>query len=214
MFDPKVYFDRLSNRFFVVALLQNNKPKQSFIYLSVSRSSSVVSLENGWCNYRIRGKRSNTWADYPGLGMNGSWLAISANNFKFGGLSLRRGQVSLVDNASSCPKLKLFVFKAPEVPGDFWNYKATTVQPAQHYTESNLPRRSRPAPSSSSSSSRPRRYLGTFGITRRPPSSRPSTTPRATYSLVFSGRSPIPRSQWEQTSRPPPSPPQDPAARP
>ena len=147
LFDPKTYFDRLSNRFFVVALLQNDKPNESFIYLSVSRSSSVVSLENGWCNYRIRGKRSNSWADYPGLGMNGSWLAISANNFKFnnkGGTFQNVylyvvDKVSLVDNASSCPKLKLFVFKAPKVPGDFWDYKADTVQPAQHYTESNLP---------------------------------------------------------------------------
>ncbi len=147
LFDPKTYFDRLSNRFFVVALLQNDKPNESFIYLSVSRSSSVVSLENGWCNYRIRGKRSNSWADYPGLGMNGSWLAISANNFKFnnkGGTFHNVylyvvDKVSLVDNASSCPKLKLFVFKAPKVPGDFWDYKADTVQPAQHYTESNLP---------------------------------------------------------------------------
>ena len=144
LFDPKVYFDRLSNRFFVVALLQNDSPNRSFIYLSVSRSRSVVSLEEGWCNYRIRGKRNNAWADYPGLGMNGSWLAISANNFKFankGGNFVNVylfvvDKVSLVDNSASCPKLTLFVFKAPrEANGAF----ASTVQPAQHYTESGLP---------------------------------------------------------------------------
>ena len=75
VFDPKVYFDRLSNRFFVVALSQTESPNTGFIYLSVSRSSSVVSLSNGWCNYRIRSKRSNAWADYPGLGMNERWVA-------------------------------------------------------------------------------------------------------------------------------------------
>ncbi len=83
LFDPKVYYNRLSKRFFVVALSQTESPNTGFIYLSVSRSSSVVSLSNGWCNYRIRSKRSNAWADYPGLGMNERWVAISGNNFKF-----------------------------------------------------------------------------------------------------------------------------------
>ena len=144
LFDPKVYYDRLSNRFFVVALFQNDGPNQSFIYLSVSRSRSVVSLSDGWCNYRIRGKRSNSWADYPGLGMNGQLVVISADNFKFANKGGNFANVyffvvdkiALVDNAASCPSLKLFVFKAPrEASGSF----AFTVQPAQHYTESELP---------------------------------------------------------------------------
>ena len=141
LFDPKVYFDRLSNRFFIVALFQNERPNQSFIYLSVSRSSSVVSLEEGWCNYRILGKRRKSWADFPGFGVNGSWVAVSANNFRFSGPFFNVylyvvDKISLVDNATSCPKLTLFVFKAPqEAAGG----KAFTVQPAQHYTESNLP---------------------------------------------------------------------------
>ncbi len=144
LFDPKVYYDRLSKRFFVVALSRTDGPNTSFVYLSVSRSSSVVSLSNGWCNYRIRGKRSNSWADYPGLGMNGRWVVISANNFRF----RNRGfafvnvyffvidKVSLVDNAASCPKPTQFVFKAPREASGFL---AGTVQPAQHYTESGLP---------------------------------------------------------------------------
>ena len=142
LFDPKVYFDRLSNRFFIVALFQNEGPNQSFIYLSVSRSSSVVSLEEGWCNYRILGKRSKSWADFPGFGVNGSWVAVSANNFRFSSGRFFNvylfvvDKIPLVDNATSCPKLTLFVFKAPqEAAGG----KAFTVQPAQHYTESNLP---------------------------------------------------------------------------
>lgn len=47
LFDPKVYFDRLSNRFFIVALFRTERLPASFIYLSVSQSSSVVSLEKG-----------------------------------------------------------------------------------------------------------------------------------------------------------------------
>ena len=140
LFDPKVYFDRLSNRFFIVALSMTEFPNTSFIYLSVSQSSSVVSLEDGWCNYRIRGKRGSSWADYPGVGLNGQWLAISANNYRFrGGFNnvflFVFDKAALVDNATACPRQTLFVFKAPrEAEGS----AAFTVQPAQHYTESNL----------------------------------------------------------------------------
>ena len=45
-------------------------------------------------------------------------------------------KVSLVDNTASCPGLTLFVFKAPREAN---GVRAFTVQPAQHYTKSDLP---------------------------------------------------------------------------
>ncbi len=74
-FDPKVYFDILSGRFIIVALDvpgRSGLPKQSFLWLSISRGTTTVSRGGGplglgtakdWCNYKINTKRGSSWGD-------------------------------------------------------------------------------------------------------------------------------------------------------
>lgn len=112
LFDPKVYYDPMSGRYFLAFLELSTKPRRSFILLSVSRSSRPSGLgDDDWCKYRFKGKKGPTWADYPGLGMNEDWLAISTNNFKFKDDSFKQSlfwivdKAGLVDNAAGCPAL-------------------------------------------------------------------------------------------------------------
>lgn len=143
LFDPKVYYDRLSGRFFLVSISLDLQEKRSFIYLSVSRSPSPSTLAapRDWCTYRLPGRVGQSWADFPGLGMNEKWLGLTTNNFNFTGgfrsvflyaLDKRR----LVANGASCPSTDFFRFRAgQDGDGDV----AFTVQPALHYTPSGLP---------------------------------------------------------------------------
>lgn len=141
LFDPKLFFDPLSGRFFVAVLEFNDSPQTSLIRFAVSQSSNPASLTSGWCRYSYSGKVEGTWADYPSLGMNEKWMAIHTNNFKFSDNTYARSIVKvadktkLVNNATSCPKLKLFSFGFP-FPGAGIS---GTIQFAQTITSTALP---------------------------------------------------------------------------
>ncbi len=142
-FDPKVYFDRLSNRFYVVSLVADFVERKSFIYLSVSRSGAPDGLvaPSSWCNYRIPSRVGASWADFPTLGMNEKWLAIGVNNFNFS-FTFRSAFVYALDkqrlarNGASCPGTDFFRYRANQ---DADGQVAFTVQPAQHYSTNDLP---------------------------------------------------------------------------
>lgn len=144
LFDPKVYFDPMSGRFFIVALLFDDSPRDSAIYLAVSRSSAPqgLSAPEDFCTYRIRAKRGRSWADYPGLGVNERWLAVAVNNFTFGAGRFKASFVYVLDVAEltaegeECPTVGVKRFRAKRDPDGF---PAFTLQPARHDGASGLP---------------------------------------------------------------------------
>lgn len=144
LFDPKAYYDRLSGRFFIVALEQSRNPNKSGIWLAVSKGDDPTALTapNQFCTYRINGKRGATWADYPGIGINETLFAISVNNFRFANGFFRKAHIytmkvaRIIDNANSCPSLG---FKRFGVRLDSDGFPAFTLQPAQHYSTTSLP---------------------------------------------------------------------------
>lgn len=133
VYDPKIYFDRLSNRFILMALEVDFKAKVSFIRLAISQSDQPQSLQTGWCKYQFPGKVGATWADYPSIGMNGTWFLFNVVNFNFSNNAFSKSFLKviskkvMVNNAKSCPRLKLFSF-----PGGQFN---GVIQPALHYTD-------------------------------------------------------------------------------
>lgn len=148
LFDPRVYFDRLSGRFFVVASGIDFNTEKSFVYLGVSRSSTPSSLAApaDWCTYRLGSGVVWSWNDYPALGVNERWVAISTNQFTYPDVAgeIRFGYVmlygfnkqELVDNADGCGDVSLFRHVVTrDLTEQIW---AFTLQPAQHYTESGL----------------------------------------------------------------------------
>ena len=83
-FDPKCYFDRLSQRFFVLFLELG--AADSKVLLAVSDDADP----NGtWFKYRIEAKvteGSNTWwLDYPGFAVNKDAVVFTGNMFPLGG---------------------------------------------------------------------------------------------------------------------------------
>jgi hypothetical protein len=135
LFDPKVTFDNISNRFFALILEFDDSPKTSFFHLAISRTPTPSNLTSDWCRYRISGISGDSAADFPGMGMNENWMALTANNFRFSDDMFSKVLIKvinksvLVNNANSCPGIKVFTFTNPN---------AFTVQPAQHYSPTNL----------------------------------------------------------------------------
>jgi hypothetical protein len=119
LFDPKLFFDPIGQRFFVTIIEKKNQPQVSVVRFAVSQSSSPASLTQGWCRYSYSGKVQGSWADYPSMGMNEKWFAIHTNNFKFSDNMFTRSLVKvadksrLVNNATTCPSITFSTFNYP-----------------------------------------------------------------------------------------------------
>ena len=119
LFDPKIFYDPIGQRFFVTIIEKKNQPQVSVVRFAVSQSSSPASLAQGWCRYSYSGKVQGTWADYPSMGMNEKWIAIHTNNFKFSDNTYTRSLVKvadkskLVNNATTCPSITFSTFNFP-----------------------------------------------------------------------------------------------------
>lgn len=143
VFDPKLFYDRFSRRFFLVSLGRSEQPQQSFLYLAVSRSETPGGFgDEDWCRYRINARREGSWADYPGLGVNERWVGVSVNQFGFDdtydtAYVYAMTKASLVANGPACPSFPGYSLFAAE--GDPGGSLVFTMQPAQHLSRNNLP---------------------------------------------------------------------------
>lgn len=86
LFDPKAFYDRLSDRYFVVVLEQDDASQTSKTIVCVSDDGDP----NGtWFKYRIDSRATvngaNFWLDYPGFGVNKDAVAVCGNMFGFAG---------------------------------------------------------------------------------------------------------------------------------
>ena len=86
-FDTKVIYDTSSDRFFAVtlggALTGPNSPN-SWILVAVSATSDPTGPWNKWAidaDLDSNAQQFNNWADFPGVGLDGSNLYVSANMF-------------------------------------------------------------------------------------------------------------------------------------
>lgn len=131
IFDPKAYYDPVSERMFVAALWLNDQVRQSWLYLAVSRDQDPSSLDaDQWCTYRMAGAFCDadgafcdTFADRTGLGMNDQWVAITTDQISFNRPLLGLGRSvpyallrvidkkALVDNADTCPSVSTSIFQ-------------------------------------------------------------------------------------------------------
>ncbi len=84
VYDPKVIFDHIAKRFFVIALEWSDTPHTSGLLIAVSDDANP----NGtWYKYRLDTKVTQNgtdyWFDYPGVGYGKSGVVITGNMFKF-----------------------------------------------------------------------------------------------------------------------------------
>jgi hypothetical protein len=85
LYDPSVYYDQLTGRFWLLAVSENDSPARSNLLLAVSASSDVSS---GWYIYSLDatydgGNKTSNWCDYPHMGMDADAIYMSCNQFSF-----------------------------------------------------------------------------------------------------------------------------------
>ncbi|MBK8254937.1 MAG: hypothetical protein IPK82_20055 [Polyangiaceae bacterium] len=92
-FDPKIIFDPYSNRWIFVACA-DAKSATSSLLVAMSNTSDPTGV---WTGYRIDADGQNLiWADFPSLGFNKKWVAVSVNLY------------TVANNAFSTSRLYLF----------------------------------------------------------------------------------------------------------
>jgi hypothetical protein len=85
-FDPKCFFDKISNRFFVIICEEDDATQTSKMLLAVSDDADPAGT---WYKYRIESKANDGsgehWLDYPGFGYNKDAIVFTGNMFPFAG---------------------------------------------------------------------------------------------------------------------------------
>jgi len=85
IFDPRILYDRLSNRWIMVWVAIKSSTNQSWFMVSCSQTSDPT---GSWYNYALdatlNGSTPTTnWADYPRHGVTNNAIVLSANMFGF-----------------------------------------------------------------------------------------------------------------------------------
>ncbi|HYG56671.1 MAG TPA: hypothetical protein VD902_01195 [Symbiobacteriaceae bacterium] len=75
--DPKIVFDPLSQRFFMVLIGLNTTTNQGKAWIAASQTDDPTGL---WNKYVLT-ERSDTFPDYPGLGFSSDKITVTANAF-------------------------------------------------------------------------------------------------------------------------------------
>jgi hypothetical protein len=97
-FDPKVVYDSLSSRWMAV-VDANSRSATSAVWFAISDDSDPT---GSWTFYGFDVDSTNTyWADYPGLGINATWIAITNNMFQVSGTSFGGAKMWVIDKASA-----------------------------------------------------------------------------------------------------------------
>lgn len=81
VFDPRITYDPTTGRWYAV-VAGSRRSSASALLFAVSQSSDPT---EGWVFYRFDADVFNeVWADFPNLGFNGQWIALTANTFELG----------------------------------------------------------------------------------------------------------------------------------
>jgi len=133
LFDPKVLWDRFSQRFFVVTM-ESNRTSTSVIRLAVSPTGDPSNYLT-WQKYSFNAVENiggqNCWADYPGFGVDSDAVYITANMFT---LPVMAGQQAVDERLWIVNKANLIsgtLTQTRYAPQD----RSFTMQPAQMYQD-------------------------------------------------------------------------------
>jgi hypothetical protein len=87
IFDPSIYFDLLTHKFWVLAISEHDNPNRSSILVAVSNADDVTQgWQMYWLDATIDGNTAtNNWCDYSHLGMDADAVYISCNQIAFPG---------------------------------------------------------------------------------------------------------------------------------
>jgi hypothetical protein len=101
-FDPSVYFDSLSGRW-IATCDADPFSSTAAVFFAISDTDDPTGM---WSYYEFDADRlsdgtsDGTWADFPGFGMNSTWIAITNNMFTLGG-SFAGVKMWVIDKATA-----------------------------------------------------------------------------------------------------------------
>jgi hypothetical protein len=97
VFDPKVLYDPYADRWIATALT-DARTATSALLLAASQGSNPT---NGWNFIKIDADPNNVvWADYPSIGFNRQWIAVSVNIFTNAGDGYRNARLYVFDRTN------------------------------------------------------------------------------------------------------------------
>jgi hypothetical protein len=129
VFDPKIVYDQYNDRWIVVSLSDPSLMTSSLL-VAISNSKDPT---GGWTEYRyVMGANilgNNCWADYPCIGFNKNWVAISVNMFTIAAGAFQESRVLVI----SYPELLAIMMPSPTT-SLFINIPDFTIQPCITYS--------------------------------------------------------------------------------
>lgn len=146
IFDPKVVYDHFNDRFVLVFLAIKPKVRYSRI-LIVSIPDGTANDTGTWCRRSISGDRTpgdgKQFADYPDVGFDGTRVAITTNQFRYGGaFSYAQVLVAKADQLAACGSAVNFTKFSGKRTRNPNGTKAFSIRPAQtDHADGTLPDR-------------------------------------------------------------------------
>lgn len=109
-FDPKVIYDQISDRW-LATVDADSFSATSAVWFAVSDDSDPT---GNWTFYAIDADAGNTtWADYPGIGVNSKWVAITNNMFTNVGGNFVGAKMWVIDKSTFGGALGVTTFSPP-----------------------------------------------------------------------------------------------------
>ena len=97
-FDPRLEFDPLSQRW-IATVNAERRTTNSKVFLAISDSEDPTGV---WSFYEFEADSTgSSWADFPGLGMNGTWIVLTNNMFTVSTTSFVGVKMWVIDKATA-----------------------------------------------------------------------------------------------------------------
>lgn len=129
-FDPKLVYDHLSGRWLAVVDANPNSA-DSQVWFAISDTADPTGTWSFYSFPAHTGGGAKTWADFPALGVNGTWIAITNNMFRVSGFPTFRGaKMWVIDKATALAGGTLTVTVFPTGFDTAGGVDGFTLQPA------------------------------------------------------------------------------------
>jgi len=101
--DAQCYYDALRGRFVAMAFTEGSHPKYSNYYLAISQTNDA---RGSWWIYKLDmtldgSTGTSNWSDYPSLGVSDDKIALTGQQFSFGGNLYQYQKIRILDRAAA-----------------------------------------------------------------------------------------------------------------
>ncbi len=125
-FDPRVGYDALSERWFVVSAADPNSPTSALL-IAVSATADPTS---GWNLYKVPiDPKGALWADFPTVGFSRDWIVVQANLYTTGSGFFSHSAIYAFDKRDLYSGATGLFTRLDDASGGFTQFPASTYDP-------------------------------------------------------------------------------------